>query len=250
MPKPPTCQLLRFGVVEYLRAWELQKALALQVHQGAQPDTLLLVEHPPVYTIGRRGTREQVLLDDRQLSQLGIKIHEADRGGQATFHGPGQLVAYPVVDLRDWGGPVKYVRTLEQVIIKTLADFSINAGLIEGLTGVWVGDEQTSPEGSRKIAAIGVKISRGVSYHGLALNVNTELSWFENIIPCGIPEGVVTSMQEELGTPVDLEAVAYSLAYHFGREMGFRVAEVDSLPQDLAILAPNMIAGANLQRSI
>ncbi len=235
MPKPPTCRVLRLGVIEYLKAWELQRALAAQVHQGSQSSTLLLLEHPPVYTIGRRGTREQVRLDDDQISQMGASLHEADRGGQVTFHGPGQLVAYPVADLRDWGGPVKYVRTLEQVILKTLADFSINAGLMEGLTGVWVGDEQTDSVLSRKIAAIGVKISRGVSYHGLALNVNTDLSWFDNIIPCGIPEVTVTSMQQESGSPVDSDAVAYSLAYHFGREMGFRMVEVDSLDDGSAV---------------
>ena len=235
--------------MEYLRAWELQKALACQVAEGHHPNTLLLLEHPPVYTIGRRGKREHVLLDDGQLSELGISLHEIDRGGQVTYHGPGQLVVYPVLDLREWGGPVKYVRTLEQVIVKTLADFGIAAGLIEGLTGVWacpehsrrMGSEKTCLERSRKIAAIGVKISRGVTYHGLALNVNTDLSRFDHIIPCGITNRGVTSIERLLGSPVDMDVVAYSLVYHFGQEMGFRMVETESLSEDMAVSQPSTI---------
>ena len=223
MPPSPRCQVVRAGVVEYLKAWELQRNLARQVHEGSEPNTLLLLEHPAVYTIGRRGVRKDVRLDDDQLSRIGIPIHDVDRGGQVTYHGPGQLVAYPMIDLQGWGGPVKYVRTLEQVIIRTLADFGVEANLVEGLTGVWVG--------MGKIAAIGVKISRGVSYHGFAINVNVDLSPFQHIVPCGISDGAVTSMEEVLGRQVDIEAVAYSLAYHFGREMDLRMVEVESLPE-------------------
>ena len=218
---------MRAGVVEYLSAWKFQKDLAWQVHQGEQPDTLLLMEHPPVYTIGRRGKRDQVLLDDGQLEELGTRLHEVDRGGEVTYHGPGQLVGYPILDLRDWGGPVKYVRSLEQVIIKTLADFGIHGDLINGLTGVWVGAE--------KIAAIGVKISRGVSYHGFALNVNTDLSLFDHIIPCGIEDRSVTSMERLSGGPVEVDVVAYSLTYHFGSELGFRMVDPGTLPQGLNV---------------
>ena len=213
--------------MEYLQAWEMQKALAWQVHQGTEPNALLLMEHPPVYTIGRRGTRDQVLLSDEQLQRLDITLHEVDRGGQVTYHGPGQLIAYPVVDLTDWGGPVKYVRTLEQVIIKTLAAFGITGELIDGITGVWVKEE--------KIAAIGVKISRGVAYHGFALNVNTDLSAFDHIVPCGIPDRGVTSMERVMGNPPDIDLVAYSLMYSFGREMGFRMVEAESPVADLVV---------------
>ena len=230
MPPPVTCRVVRAGVVEYLRCWEVQRALAQEVADGAQPNTLILLEHPPVYTIGRRGSRDDVMLDDEELSELGISIYEIDRGGQVTFHGPGQLVAYPVLDIREWGGPVKYVRTLERVIIRTLADFGITAGLIEGLTGVWVED--------RKIAAIGVKISRGVTYHGLAVNVNTDLSGFDHIIPCGITDRDVTSMKVQLGGPVDVDLVAYSLVYHFGGEMGLRMTETESSIEGLAEAQP------------
>ena len=227
MSHPPSCQVVRAGVVDYLKAWKLQKALAQQVHEGTQPNTLLLLEHSEVYTIGRRGTRDQVLLSDGQLSALGISLHDTDRGGQVTYHGPGQLMVYPILDLREWGGPVKYVRALEQVGIKTLGDFGIDAGLEECITGVWVRE--------KKIAAIGVKISRGVSYHGMALNVSTDLSRFDHIIPCGIADRGVTSMTRLLGGPVDMDVVAYSLIYQFGREMGFRMVETGSSPEDLAV---------------
>ena len=225
MPPPVICRVVRVGIVEYLRAWEVQKALAQEVADGVQPNTLMLLEHPPVYTIGRRGSRDHIMMNDMELSELGISLYEIDRGGQATFHGPGQLVAYPVLNLREWGGPVKYVRTLEQVIIQTLADFGIVAGLIEGLTGVWVGD--------KKIAAIGVKISRGVTYHGLALNVSTDLSSFDHIIPCGITDRGVTSMKSQLGGLVDIDTVAYCMVYHFGSAMGLRMVETESSIEEL-----------------
>jgi lipoate-protein ligase B len=191
------------------------------VHAADQANALLLLEHPPVYTRGRLGRSDQILLAPDELAQRGIRVVETDRGGQVTYHGPGQLVAYPVVDLRGWGGPLKYVRTLEQIIIETLADFEISAGTVEKLTGVWVGDA--------KIAAIGVKISRGVAYHGFALNVNTDLSYFDHIVPCGICDRTATSMAQLLGARVDVEMVQYSLVYHFGQGMGFRMVESDAV---------------------
>ena len=221
MPKPE-CQIHRLGTLDYPVAWELQVALAREVQEGTRPSALLLLEHPSVYTIGRRGSRDQVHLDDAQLASLGVAVYEADRGGQVTYHGPGQLVAYPIVDLRGWGGPVKYVRTLERTILETLADFGIAASLVEGLTGVWVEGE--------KIAAIGVKVSRGVAYHGLAINVNPDLGFFDHIIPCGITDRGVTSMERVLGRALEMELVAYSLAYHFGAGMGLRMVESELPP--------------------
>jgi len=218
LPSQPICQVAQLGTVDYLRAWELQLSVADQVRRGERPNTLLLLEHPPVYTLGRLSKPEHILLDQAKLEAKGISVYETDRGGQVTYHGPGQLVAYPVVDLREWGGPVKYVRTLEQVIINTLNDLEIQAHLVEGFTGVWVN--------GAKIAAIGVKISRGVAFHGLAINVNTDLSYYENIVPCGIEDKSVTSMAQALGESVDEEAVRYSLAYQFGRGMGFSMSEV------------------------
>ena len=203
--------------MEYHRAWELQVELAAKVHDGAQPNTLLLLEHSPVYTKGRLSKPEHILLSDEELRQKGIGVYEAARGGQVTFHGPGQLVAYPVVDLREWGGPVKYVRTLERIIVDSLADFKITAETIDGITGVWV-------DGA-KLAAIGVKISRGVAYHGFAINVTTALSYYSHIVPCGIADRPVTSMAEVLGEDVDMGMAQYSLAYQFGKGMGFRMVE-------------------------
>ena len=210
--------------MDYLRAWELQLSLADQVRLGETPNTLLLLEHPPVYTLGRLSKPEHIRLNEDELKALGISIHETDRGGQVTFHGPGQLVAYPIVDLREWGGPVKYVRTLEQVIINTLEDLQVQAHLVEGLTGVWVNETQNEA----KIAAIGVKISRGVAFHGLSINVNTDLAYYENIVPCGIEDKPVTSMAQFLGEAVDEEAARYSLSYQFGRAMGFSMTEADA----------------------
>ena len=225
----PICQVVYLGAVEFLEAWDHQKLLVQQVHDGQRPNTLLLLEHPPVYTMGRRGTRDQVLLDDGRLADLGISLHEVDRGGEVTFHGPGQLVGYAILNLREWGGPLKYVRTLEQVMIRTLADFGIHGQTLEGLTGMWVGEE--------KIGAIGVKISRGISYHGFSLNVNTDLTWFEHIIPCGICDQGITSMSKVLGRSLEVEPVAYSLAYHFGEAMGFRMREDGAALDQLATLS-------------
>ncbi len=222
MPTPSPCQIIRLGTVEYHRAWKLQVELAAKVHDGAQPNTLLLLEHSPVYTKGRLSKPEHILLSDEELRQKGIGVYEADRGGQVTFHGPGQLVAYPVVDLREWGGPVKYVRTLERIIVDSLADFKITAETIDGITGVWV-------DGA-KIAAIGVKISRGVAYHGFAINVTTDLSYYSHIVPCGIADRPVTSMAEVLGEDVDMGMAQYSLAYQFGKGMGFGMVEAELEP--------------------
>ena len=222
MPSPSPCQIIRLGTVEYHRAWELQVELATKVRDGAQPNTLLLLEHSPVYTKGRLSKPEHILLSDEELRQKGIGLYEADRGGQVTFHGPGQLVAYPVVDLRQWGGPVKYVRTLERIIVDSLADFKITAETIDGITGVWVG--------GAKIAAIGVKISRGVAYHGFAINVTTDLSYYSHIVPCGIPDRPVTSVAQVLGEDVDMEMAQYSLAYQFGKGMGFGMVEAELEP--------------------
>ena len=166
--------------------------------------------------------RTHIRLSPEELATRGISLCDTDRGGQVTFHGPGQLVAYPIVNLRGWGGPVRYVRTLEQVIIQTLADLGIQAHLVDGLTGVWV-------DGA-KIGAIGVKISGGVAFHGLSINVNTDLSYYDNIVPCGIEDRPVTSMSQSLGEPVDEDLVRYSLSYQFGRAMGFTMVEGDPSP--------------------
>jgi len=217
MPPSNTCRATWLGTVDYLEARELQLTLLEKVHGGAEPNTMLLLEHPHVYTKGRLSKQTDVLLPEEKLAAKGIPVYETDRGGQVTYHGPGQLVVYPIINLREWGGPVKYVRALEQVVIATLAEMGITANCESGNTGVW------TDQG--KIAAIGVKISRGIAFHGLALNVNTDLSLYQNIIPCGIADRSVTSMAAILGEPVDLELVRYGLVYQFGRAFGFRMED-------------------------
>jgi lipoyl(octanoyl) transferase len=160
------------------------------------------------------------------LLDLGISIYETDRGGQVTYHGPGQLIAYPIIDIRSLGGPLKYVRTLEQIIIKTLSDYNIKALTNAGFTGVWVSD--------KKIAAIGVKISRGIALHGISLNINPDLSYFEHIIPCGLLEAQITSMENVLDKQMDMDTVSYSLQYHLGKELGLTL--IDSDPEELPTL--------------
>ena len=209
--------MLNLGLVDYLRAWDMQRALVQKVVEGVAPDTLLLLQHPHSYTIGRRGQREDVLLSEAELQGLGVSVYDVDRGGEATYHGPGQLVAYPIVNIRPFGGPVKFVRTLEQVIISTLADYGIGASTKEGCTGVWAGVD--------KIGSIGLKVSRGVASHGLSLNGNPDLGYYEHVIPCGSPEITVTSIEKLLGQPVDMEAVAYTLQYHFGRLLKLKMVE-------------------------
>ena len=218
MASLPVCQVVHLGLVEYRRAWDEQVALARAVRDSVQPNTLLLLEHPHVYTRGRLSKPEHLSLAQPELTEQGVSVVDTDRGGLVTYHGPGQLVGYPIIDLRNWGGPLKYVRTLEQVIIQTLADLGVEAGLVAGLTGVWVGEA--------KVAAIGVKISRGVAYHGFSLNVNPDLSYYDHIVPCGITDRDVTSLEQLLARPVEMELVRNGLAYRFGQQMGFRMKEV------------------------
>ena len=198
----------QLGRIGYGPALELQQLLIAGRKQGALPDQLLLLEHPHVITLGRNGQLANVLASQEILDRAGISFFPTDRGGDVTYHGPGQLVAYPILDLREWKRDVgAYVRAVEQTIIDTLADYGITAGRIPKLTGVWVGD--------RKIAAIGVHISRWVTSHGLALNVSTDLSYFQYIVPCGLTKPV-TSMAQ-LGCRATLEEVSRTLAAHFGR---------------------------------
>lgn len=202
------CEVRQLGRVSYGAALELQRRLVEQRKQGIIPDQLLLLEHPHVITLGRNGRLEHLLAPLDALGRAGIEFHHTDRGGDVTYHGPGQVVGYPIIDLRQWRRDVvAYVRALEQVIIEALAQFGIAATRVQGWTGVWV-------EG-RKIAAIGVHISRWVTSHGFALNVNTDLSYFRYIVPCGLT-APVTSMAE-LGVSATLAEVMTALAASFGR---------------------------------
>jgi len=210
---PPICEVRRLGLVEYEDAWQLQRELAARRAAGEIPDTLVLLEHPFVYTTGKRNADANLRLPP---DLLGAPLVVSDRGGDITFHGPGQLVAYPIIDLRGAGlGVVTYVRSLEEVIMRTLRDYGIDSGLECGLTGVWADSD--------KIAAIGVRVSRPggasgawVTTHGLAFNIDVDLDWFERIVPCGIADRGVTSMQRLLGDAPPLPEVADRLVAHFG----------------------------------
>ena len=217
MPPSNTSRTIWLGTMGYQEARELQLSLVEKVHAGAEPNTLLLLEHTHVYTKGRLSKASDMLLPEEELAAKGIPVYETDRGGQVTYHGPGQLVVYPIVNLKEWGGPVKYVRALEQVVITALAEMGVSATCESGNTGVW------TDQG--KIAAVGVKISRGIAFHGLALNVNTDLAYYQNIIPCGIADRPVTSMAAILGNQIDMKLVRNRLSYQFGQEFGFRMED-------------------------
>lgn len=196
------------GRMRFEEAFAFSQQLVSQRKQNLIPDQLLYVEHPHVITMGRNGHRENLLAGEELLLQAGVEFHHTDRGGDVTYHGPGQLVAYPIFDLREWKRDVvAYVRALEQVVIDTLADFNIHGIRCEGCTGVWV-------EGA-KICAIGVHLSRWVTSHGLALNIDTDLSYFRYIIPCGLTKPV-TSMKQ-LGSDAPRALVAARMTGHFAR---------------------------------
>jgi lipoyl(octanoyl) transferase len=209
------------GRMDYQQAWDYQEALFAEIvslkiknrslsreEQSPSPNYLLFVEHPHVYTLGKSGKPENLLLDESGLERHLASFYKINRGGDITYHGPGQLVGYPIMDLDNFFTDIhKYLRFLEEAIILTLADYGIEAGRITGLTGVWL--DHVTLKNPRKICAMGVKSSRWVTMHGFAFNLNTDLSYFSHIIPCGIDDKAVTSLHLELGSPVD-EAQAKS----------------------------------------
>ncbi|MFB3828554.1 MAG: lipoyl(octanoyl) transferase LipB [Bryobacteraceae bacterium] len=202
------CEVRKLGRIGYAEALELQARLAGERKQGLIPDQLLLLEHPHVITLGRNGDMKHVLAPATVLERAGVSFFPTDRGGDATYHGPGQLVGYPIFDLRDWKRDVvAYVRGVEEALIGALAEYGIAAGRVPSLTGVWV-------EG-KKIAAIGVHISRWVTSHGFALNVNTDLNYFQYIVPCGLTRPVVS--MAGLGVQTTVAEVSGRVARHFGR---------------------------------
>ena len=209
------CVLRDLGRMPYGKAFELQRGLVEKRKRGEIPDQLLIVEHPPVVTMGRNGHDEHLLASPEILARAGIDFHHTDRGGDVTFHGPGQVVGYPIFDLREWKRDVvAYIRALEEVLIEALAEFGPRGSRLQGATGVWV----STPGGPAKIAALGVHISRWVTSHGFALNVDADLSYFRYIVPCGLTKPV-TSMRE-LGLTAKREEVIAALARSFGRVFG------------------------------
>jgi lipoyl(octanoyl) transferase len=237
-----------------MEGYELQGRLRKRRQGGEIGDVLLLLEHPPVYTRGRRATAEELPMGVEWYEAQGIEVRDTERGGRVTYHGPGQLVAYPIVSLEPYGGDVlEYVRTLERAMIATLADFGVEAGLVEGETGVWVPGDDDRPLGdggqldarasgecpapgarpARKIGSIGLHISRGVTTHGLAINVNNDLQPFEWVVPCGIQGCAVTSVARERGAEQDLDAFAAALAARYGEHF-----ERQPIATELAALDP------------
>jgi len=206
------CVIRDLGRVRYSDAFALQQAFVERRKRGEIPDQLLFVEHPPVVTMGRNAHPENLLADPELLERAGIELHHTDRGGDVTYHGPGQIVGYPILDLREWKRDVTaYLRGIEEVLIGALSEFDIQARRLEGATGAWV----STPGGLAKIAAIGVHISRWVTSHGFALNVDTDLTYFRYIVPCGLTQPV-TSMRA-LGCGAERQQVMDALAQNFAR---------------------------------
>ena len=254
--------VLQLGTIDYATGLRLQQQLVALRKEEKIPDVLLLLEHKPVITLGRNAKAANVIASPELLARRGVELFECDRGGDVTFHGPGQLVGYPIFDLRGYASPdgnrktlgvIDFVRRLEEVLIRTSADFAIETKRIPGLTGVWTDptslssrakqdDSKNRPAQSTdllfadattnaeaKLAAIGIHISHFVTSHGFALNVNTDLTYFNLIIPCGITTKPVTSIQQELGKPLDMNAVAESISRNFGTVFSSQMLWVESL---------------------
>ena len=200
--------------IDYDKAWSLQKDVFDLRTKNEISDTFFLLEHPHTYTLGKTADKKNLISNEAFLSKYDIKIYDIDRGGDITYHGPGQIVGYPIIKLSDWKEDTHlYLRNLEQIIIDVCADYGLQTGRIDGLTGVWIED--------RKIAAIGIKVSRWVTMHGFAFNVNTDLNLFNGIIPCGITDKKVTSLNQELGKVIDINEVKAKLLEKFEKRFNY-----------------------------
>lgn len=232
------------GVIDYQVAWDLQEQILAETvrrkmeNRRLAPDAqlsprhvLLFCEHPHVYTLGKSGREEHLLADARTLQDIGASFYKINRGGDITYHGPGQLVGYPIIDLDFFFNDIhRYLRLLEEMVILTCADYGLPTGRIEGLTGVWV-DAEAGLQ-ARKICAFGVRCSRWVTMHGWAFNIHSDLSYFDRIVPCGITDRGVTSLQQELGRMVDVEEVKGKMLIHF--QALFHCAMIAGQPEELA----------------
>ncbi|MBI1938606.1 MAG: lipoyl(octanoyl) transferase LipB [Ignavibacteriales bacterium] len=202
------------GFIDYKQAWDLQKEIFTQRLRGEIDDTLFLLEHPHTYTLGKVADKENLLSNDDQLKELGISVYEIDRGGDITYHGPGQIVGYPIINLSEWKEDThEYLRGLEEVIMKTCAEYGLQTERNSKYTGVWIG--------KRKIAAIGIKVSRWITMHGFAFNISTDLNFFGGIVPCGIRDKDVTSLKRELGKEIDINEVKNKVRENFKIVFGY-----------------------------
>jgi lipoyl(octanoyl) transferase len=226
----PEVECIDLGLIDYKEAWDLQEKLfqktvqqKIDIRNGntsiETSNYIIFCEHPHVYTLGKSGSEENLLLNAEQLSEKEAVYYKINRGGDITYHGPGQLVVYPILDLDYFFTDIhKYMRFLEEVVISTLKEFGIKSGRFDGLTGVWI--EAETPR-ARKICAMGVKSSRWVTMHGIGFNINTDLNYFSHIIPCGIDDKAVTSMKQELGIPISMEKVIAVLKQKFAEQFSF-----------------------------
>ena len=225
-------KLINKGLIQYKECWDFQAAIfdeiiqhKIAIRKGEANNSytqnfLIFCEHPHVYTLGKTGEKDNLLIDASDLKSKGASYYHINRGGDVTYHGPGQIVGYPILDLDNFFTDInKYLRFLEEAVVLTLRDYGIESGRVKGATGVWI--EGGNPLKARKICAIGVKLSRWVTMHGFALNVNTNLDYFDNIVPCGIANKAVTSLQKELGESQDISEVQRKVAFHLQNLFGF-----------------------------
>ena len=248
MPDP--ADLVRLGRQPYRAVWALQRQIQDRLVAAKRaapphptPHTVLVVEHEPVFTLGKSGDRAHLLASAEQLAARGAELVEVDRGGDITFHGPGQVVVYPILDLDRLATPAgeplrdlhRYLRQLEQAVIDACAEWGVAADRVPGRTGVWVGPDERGDE--RKVCAMGVRCSRWVTMHGLALNVATDLGWFDQIVPCGIGDRGVTTLEAESATPATVPAVTERLLHHLGRHLGLTLRERPASSEILAAAA-------------
>lgn len=226
------------GLIDYKKAWDYQEELHQKIvdlklknrklpleEQIPTPNYLLYCEHPHVYTLGKSGEENHLLLNEKQLEENHASFYKINRGGDITYHGPGQLVVYPIFDLENFFTDIhKYLRFLEEAVILTLNEYGIQSGRVEGLTGVWIDGD--NPLKARKICAMGVKCSRWVTMHGIGFNINSQLEYFKNIIPCGIDDKAVTSLEKELGKPVDMVQLKEKLQLNLANIFDFNLVSI------------------------
>ena len=209
--------------IDYKEAWDLQKSTFELRHNKKLPDIIFLLEHPHTYTLGKTADKKNLIGSDDYLNKNNISVYDIDRGGDITYHGPGQIVGYPIIDLNEWQNDThKYLRGLEEIIIRTCANYNITGTRVPKFTGVWIEN--------RKIAAIGIKVSRWITMHGFAFNINTDLSLFSGIIPCGISDKEVTSLQKETSNKIDIQEVKSLLVKNFKEVFNYDV--ITSLPKE------------------
>lgn len=217
------------GLIDYKDAWDLQKSIHQLRVENKIDDVLFLLEHPHTYTLGKTADKKNLVGDEKYLRENNISVYDIDRGGDITYHGPGQIVGYPIINLTKWKQDThKYLRAIEEVIINVCNEYGLNASRIDYLTGVWIDD--------RKICAIGIKVSRWITMHGFAFNVNTDLKLFDGIIPCGITDKDVTSLNRELKKDIPLNEVKEKIMHHFMNEFGYNQIEFKSKQEILDLI--------------